>query len=330
MTFSAYVVDRTADGFTAGFRTLELDDLDDGDVLVRVRYSSVNYKDGLANTPDGRVVRRYPCVPGIDLAGVVEASQHPDIRPGEAVFATGFDLGVSHHGGYAEFARLPAAWLLRPPEGLTLRDTMALGTAGFTAALAIQALERHGVEPGDGDVLVTGAGGGVGSLAVALLARAGYRVVASTGRAALSPFLQRLGAAAVIGREEVLSGAPRGLGRARWAAVIDTVGGATLAHALSQTKPGGAVASIGLAGGAELDASVFPFILRGVALLGIDSAYHPAERRPAVWARLAGPWRPPLDDPELVREIPFSELPSALTAILAGRLVGRTVVTIAD
>ncbi|MBE3590632.1 MAG: oxidoreductase [Firmicutes bacterium] len=324
-TFRAYLVEQTEEGFRAGLARLAEDRLPPGEVTVRVAYTSVNYKDGLATLPDGKVVRAYPMVPGIDLAGTVVASADPRFRPGQAVLATGYDLGVSHFGGYAELARLPADWLLPLPEGLTLREAMALGTAGFTAALAIARMQENGLTPGTGPVLVTGATGGVGSLAVNILAKLGYEVAASTGKAGEHEYLRRLGAAAVLDRAET-TGPGRPLEKARWAGAVDTVGAATLPYVLRTTRPWGTVALLGNAGGAAFETTVFPFILRGVSLLGIDSAYCPMERRRELWRRLAGEWKPPALDLIASEEVDLDGLPDALGRILRGGLRGRVVV----
>lgn len=324
-TFRAYLVESTEEGFRAGLTRLTPDRLPPGEVTVRVTYSSVNYKDGLATLPDGKAVRAYPMVPGIDLAGTVVESSDPRFRAGDAVLATGYDLGVSHFGGYAEFARVPADWLLPLPAGLTLREAMALGTAGFTAALAIQRMQENGLTPGAGPVLVTGATGGVGSLAVNMLAKLGYEVVASTGKTAEHEYLRRLGASAVLDRAET-SGPGRPLEKARWAGAVDTVGGDTLAYILRTTKPWGTVALMGNVGGAPFSSTVFPFILRGVSLLGVDSAYCPMERRRAIWQRLAGEWKPPALDAIASDEVDLDGLPEALGRILRGQMRGRTVV----
>ncbi|HEY8489294.1 MAG TPA: acryloyl-CoA reductase [Thermaerobacter sp.] len=328
--FAAYVVERLEDGsLRQGVRTLTPADLPTGEVTIRVAYSGVNYKDGLASRPDGRVVRSYPIVPGIDLAGKVAESTDPRFRPGDPVLVTGYELGVSHHGGYAEMARVPAQWVVPLPRGLDLREAMILGTAGFTAALALHRLEEHGLAPGDGPVLVTGASGGVGSVAVAILARRGYEVVASTGKAGAEDYLRRLGAARVIPREQVAVAGGKPLEKQQWAAAIDAVGGDTLAHILRTTRYGGAVAAIGLTGGSQLNTTVFPFILRGIALLGIDSVYCPMPLRMRIWQRLAGDLRPPSLESLVHGEVGLSGLPAAFEDVLAGRVRGRILVRIA-
>ncbi|HEY8488637.1 MAG TPA: acryloyl-CoA reductase [Thermaerobacter sp.] len=329
-SFKAYLVERDGDGsLRQGVRTLGAGDLPPGEVTLRVAYSGVNYKDGLASRPDGRVVRSYPMVPGIDLAGKVVESADPRFRPGDPVLVTGFELGVSHYGGYAEYARVPAQWIVPLPRGLDLREAMILGTAGFTAALALHRLEEHGLAPGQGPVLVTGATGGVGSVAVAILARRGYEVVASTGKAGAVEYLKRLGASRVIPRSEVAVQGGKPLEKQLWAAAIDAVGGDTLAHVLRTTRYGGAVAAVGLTGGSQLNTTVFPFILRGVSLLGIDSVYCPMPLRMRIWQRLAGDLRPPALDALVCREVGLDELPEAFADVLAGRVRGRILVRVA-
>ena len=323
--FRAFVVERTADGLDRRVRELSPAELPPGDVLVRVEWSSVNYKDGLAAQPEGRVARISPLVPGIDLAGTVVESAAPSIPPGSAVLAHGYELGVSHHGGYAEYARLPADWIVPLPAGLTTREAMAIGTAGYTAAMAIVALEARGLAPGAGSVLVTGASGGLGRPAVAILAARGYEVWAATGKPEEADRLRGLGAAGILSRDEVSAPSERPLESGRWAGAIDAVGGPTLPYILRTLRPGAAVAACGNAGGAAFTTSVYPFILRGVALLGMDSANVPIAERRALWARLAADLRPPRLD-EAVTEIGLDELASALDAIVAGAARGRWVV----
>jgi acrylyl-CoA reductase (NADPH) len=323
--FRAFVVERTADGLDRRVRELSPAELPPGDVLVRVEWSSVNYKDGLAAQPEGRVARISPLVPGIDLAGTVVESAAPSIPPGSAVLAHGYELGVSHHGGYAEYARLPADWVVPLPAGLTTREAMAIGTAGYTAAMAIVALEARGLAAGAGPVLVTGASGGLGRHAVAILAARGYEVWAATGKPEEADRLRGLGAAGILTRAEVSAPSERPLESGRWAGAIDAVGGPTLPYILRTLRPGAAVAACGNAGGAAFTTSVYPFILRGVALLGMDSANVPIAERRALWARLAADLRPPRLD-EAVTEIGLDELASALDAIVAGAARGRWVV----
>ncbi len=317
----AFVAEKDGDEVARGVR--ELDELGDGDVLVRVEYSSVNYKDALATIPKGGVARISPLVPGIDLAGVVEEA--PDgaaVKAGDAVLAHGYELGMSHHGGFAEYARVPAGWVVPLPPGLSAREAMAIGTAGYTAALSVLALERRGLSAADGPVLVTGATGGVGSMAVDMLAGRGYEVVASSGKDA-GEFLTSLGAASVISREDVIGDAKRPLAKPVWAGAVDCVGGAVLPGVVRGLRYGGAVAASGNTGGIGLELTVLPFILRGVALLGIDSAQTPIGDRIETWHRIAGDLRPRHAD---AREIGLDELDGALTAILAGESRGRTLV----
>jgi len=300
-------------------------DLPDGDVTVAVSHSSLNYKDGLIVTGSGRIARSYPMVCGIDLAGVVEASDSPDWRPGDEVLVTGWGLSETHPGGYTQRQRVRAEWLTRRPAAFTLAQCMAIGTAGLTAMLCLLALEHAGLEPGDGgEVLVTGAGGGVGSVAIALLAATGHRVAASTGRAELHDYLRGLGAAEIVERSELDTPA-KPLESARWDAAIDTVGSQTLATVLAGTRYGGAVAACGRAGGTDLPTTVAPFILRGVSLLGIDSVMCPAPRREQAWSRLEQDL--PLDQLDAITTIePLARVPDLAADILAGRIRGRVVI----
>jgi acrylyl-CoA reductase (NADPH) len=326
--FRALVADSDGDEVRRDMRELSTDDLPAGDVTVRVGWSSVNYKDALAVSPKGRVARGYPLVPGIDLAGEVIASDDPRVALGEQVIVHGHDLGVAHHGGFAELARVPGDWVVPLPDGLDAREAMALGTAGFTAALSIVRLEEHGLSPGSGPVLVLGATGGVGSTAVAMLAQLGYEVHASTGKDDEADFLRRLGAAEVLSREETSAESPRPMESERWAAAVDPVGGAALAYALRTLRYGGAVASSGLTGGTELNTTVFPFILRGVSLLGIDSVATPMDLRRRVWERMAGDLRPSVLEEQITREIGLDDVDPLLDDVLAGRARGRTVVRV--
>jgi acrylyl-CoA reductase (NADPH) len=323
-TFRAIRVDKADAGTVASYVDFDEADLMDGDVTVDVTHSTVNYKDGLAITGKSPVVRRFPMIPGIDFAGVVAASSHTGFKPGDRVVLTGWGVGETHLGGYAQRARVKGDWLLPLPDGLTAAQAMAMGTAGLTAALSVLALERYGMAPSAGSAIVTGASGGVGSVAVTLLASAGWRVIASTGRPEEADYLKSLGAAEVIERAE-LSAPGRPLGKERWAAGVDSVGSNTLANLLAQTKYHGAVAACGLAQGMDLPASVAPFILRGVSLLGIDSVMCPLDRRRAAWARLARD----LDAAKLAAittTIPFDHVIDAARDILAGRVRGRLVV----
>ena len=323
----ALVAEKRDDDVDVSLRTLTRDDLPDGDVTVRVAYSSVNYKDALAVSPKGRVARADVLVPGIDLAGEVVASDSGEFSEGDEVIVHGYDLGVAHHGGYAEFARVPAEWVVPLPEGLSLRQAMALGTAGFTAALAIHRMEHNGQAPARGPVVVTGATGGVGSIAIDMLAGRGYEVIAVTGKAESADYLKSLGASQVILREALPTGS-RPLETTRYAGVIDNVGGEMLANLLRQVDFWGNVASIGLAGGANLETTVLPFILRGVNLLGINSSATRRAERLAVWERIAGDCAPRHLDHIVTRTIAFADLPGAFQPHIDGKVTGRTVVKI--
>ncbi|MEB4615391.1 acrylyl-CoA reductase family protein [Leucobacter sp. M11] len=321
--FSALIAVETGDGVSAEVTTLGVEDLPPGEVLIRVRSSSANYKDALALTVGGGVVREYPRVPGIDLAGIVVASDSPDVLVGTPVLAHGYAIGTGAHGGYAEYARVPAEQVV-PLGALDAREAMAIGTAGFTAAMSVQALQTHGITPGDGPVLVTGASGGVGSVSVDLLSGLGYEVVASSGKADVEAHLLGLGAARVIGRLTEDESEPRPLARAEWAAAVDTVGGATLARVLGALRYGGIVAASGLTGGTALDTTVLPFILRGVTLAGMDSVQLGIDARRRLWARLATDLRP-ARLAALTNDAPVREAPRVLASILAGSHSGRTV-----
>lgn len=325
-TFKAYVLDKTDAGFSAGVQQLELGDLPAGEVTVRVQYSSINYKDGLACLEESPVVRAYPMVPGIDLAGIVSESTDPRFTAGQEVVAIGRELGVSRFGGFAEYARLPGDWLEPLPQGLTLKEAMALGTAGFTAALSIQRLEENGLKPGDGPVLVTGASGGVGTTAVSMLAGLGYEVYASTGKRDEHGFLRDLGAAQILSREDVSGQSESPLGPERWAACVDPVGGDTLAYLLRTTRYRGSVASCGLTGGRTVNTSVHPFILRGVNLLGIDSVMCPAEVRRPLWVRMGADLKPRHLIESIAHEVDLDGISSIVSSILAGEIKGRTIV----
>lgn len=328
MTFRALVVEKDAEGKThAAVQTLDDAALPDGEVTVAVEYSTVNYKDGLCLGSGGGLVRTYPHVPGIDFAGVVEASDDARYRPGDRVVLTGWRVGEAHWGGYAQKARVKADWLVPLPAGLTTRAAMAVGTAGFTAVLAVMALEAHGLQPGQGPVLVTGAAGGVGSVAVALLARAGYEVAGVTGRPETEDYLRALGAARIVPRAELAETVKRPLEPETWAGCIDAVGGAMLARVLGQMKHGASVAAVGLAGGAALPATVIPFLLRGVNLLGIDSVTQPYATRVTAWNRIAREM--PMDLLEgMISTATLADLPRLGAAILAGQVRGRVVVDV--
>ena len=326
MPFKAVRADKTDAGQNVRFVEMDEAELMDGDVTVRVTHSTVNYKDGLALSGKSPIPRRFPMVLGVDLAGVVETSQHPGFRPGDEVILNGFGLSETHFGGYAERARVKGDWLVKLPGGWTRAEAMAVGTAGYTAALSVLAIEAAGVKPAFGPAVVTGAAGGVGSVAIALLAKAGWSVIASTGRASEADYLKNLGASDIIDRA-TLSAPGKPLGKERWAAGIDSVGSTTLANVLAQTSYGGAVAACGLAGGMDLPASVAPFILRGIKLLGIDSVNCPMAPRLAAWARIAGE----LDRAALAKmtqTIPFDRVFAAGADILAGKVRGRIVVEI--
>jgi acrylyl-CoA reductase (NADPH) len=325
-TFKAIRIDKAEKGTTAALAQFDEAELMDGDVTVRVEWSTVNYKDGLAVTGKAPVVRRFPMVAGIDFAGTVEQSSHSAWKAGDKVVCTGWGMGETHLGGYAEKARVKGDWLVRLPDGLSAREAMAIGTAGFTAMLAILALEKRGVTQKSGPVVVTGAAGGVGSVATAVLGKLGYHVIASTGRMSEAPYLKSLGAAEVIDRNE-LSGPPKPLAKERWAGGVDSVGSTTLANLLSMTKYGGAIAACGLAAGMDLPSSVAPFILRGVCLLGIDSVMCPLEPRKAAWARLARDLdRAKLS--EITHEISLDQVIATGPKILEGQVRGRIVVKI--
>jgi acrylyl-CoA reductase (NADPH) len=328
--FPAFVVRRQDDDVvTSSVEELGPDDLPGGEVLIKVSWSSVNYKDGMVAVPGNRVARISPLVPGVDLAGVVVASEDPALTPGTEVLAHGGDLGVARHGGYAGYARIPAGCALALPDGLTARAAMAIGTAGFTAALSLDQLEQHGLRPGDGPVLVTGASGGVGSFAVALLSARGYEVVASTGKSDEHAWLRRMGAANVIGRDDLDEAGGRVLGPEHWAGAVDCVGGETLARVLQSLRYGAAVAASGLTGGTTVQTTVFSFITRGVALLGVDSVRTPTERRRHIWGRLATDLLPPHLDDLIAGEVPLDGVSDALSDILAARVRGRLLVRVA-
>lgn len=326
MSFNALLATKTGDTITAGVVPLTEQDLMPGDVTVAVEYSTVNYKDALALSGRSPVIRTFPLIPGIDLAGVVETSTHPGFAPGDRVLVNGWGLSQTHHGGYAQKARVPGEWLVKIPAAFSSRDAMAVGTAGYTAMLSVLALEHGGVSPDHGDILVTGANGGAGSIAIALLSTLGYRVVASTGRLEESAYLKALGAAEIIDRATLSApGAP--IAKERWAGAIDAVGSHTLANVLAQTRYRGVVAAFGLAQGADLPGSVLPFILRNVTLAGIDSVNAPYAAREQAWTRLAAD----LDLGKLARTtqmIGLAEVPALADQVLQGRVQGRTVVDV--
>lgn len=326
-TFKAIVVEKSDSGQIVSLTEFDETKLMDGDVTVGVEWSTVNYKDGLAVTGKAPVVRRWPMIAGVDLAGTVEHSVHPDWKPGDKVILNGWGLGETHLGAYAQKARVKGDWLVRLPSSMSTRDAMAIGTAGYTAMLAVMALERYGLKPEGGPLVVTGAAGGVGSVAVAILAKLGFQVTASTGRPEEADYLKRLGASDILERKQ-LTGPVRPLAKERWAGGIDSVGSTTLANVLSMIRYRGAVAACGLAGGMDLPTSVAPFILRGVALLGIDSVYRPRADREEAWKRLEFD----LDRAKLTEmstEIGLADVIEAGQQIVDGRVRGRIVVKIA-
>ena len=327
--FKAYRLTEADKKVRGEFVDCSLDDLDPGDVVVRVAYSDVNYKDALAATGKGRILRRPQCIGGIDFSGTVVSSSNPRFVKGDAVLGVGFDLGVSHHGGYAEYARVPADWLVKLPQGMSLWDAMAFGTAGFTAGIAIVRMEQNGLKPANGPVIVDGATGGVGSIAIASLAKLGYHVVALTGKANEADWLKKLGAAEVKLRSEIDLTKIKPLDKTIWAGAVDNLGGEILAWMASTMKVNGVIASIGLAASASLNTTVMPFILRGVSLLGINSTDSPSgELRQEVWRRLAGDLRPPRLK-EMAETIPFDQLPSVFERFIGARVRGRVVVDLA-
>jgi putative YhdH/YhfP family quinone oxidoreductase len=328
--FQALVVRKDDDGAChCQIETRSLADLPESEVLIRVRYSSLNYKDALSANGNRGVTRRYPHTPGIDAVGTVARSTVPEFTPGMDVLCMGYDLGMNTPGGFAEYIRVPAAWVMELPTGLSPLESMQLGTAGFTAAQCVHALLSHGLEPDDGPVLVSGATGGVGSLALRLLAHLGYQAVAVTGKPDLEPYLLSLGAAEVIGRDRLLRGTGRMLLRERWAGVVDTVGGAILANAIKATRYGGMVTCCGNAASGDLPLNVYPFILRGITLAGIDSANCPMSRRRKIWAQLAGPWKL-ADLDTLARIVSLAELDGEIDRMLQGRARGRVVVDLGE
>ena len=325
--FKALVLEENDGKVSASLQELEESRLPDGDVTVAVDYSTLNYKDGMIVNGIGRLVRHYPHVPGVDFAGTVSESAHPDFAAGDKVVLTGWRVGEAHWGGYAQKARVKGDWLVPLPKGLDAKRAMAIGTAGFTAMLAVMALEEHGVTPAKGEVLVTGAAGGVGSVAVALLAKLGYQVAASTGRAETHDYLRTLGADNIVERAELAEPATRPLDKERWAGAIDSVGGTTLAHLLTQMAYRGSVAAVGLAGGNKLETTVIPFLLRGVNLLGIDSVMCPAAQRKAAWQRLTTDL--PMEKLDgMINEATLGDLQHLAGEILKGQIKGRVVVDV--
>jgi acrylyl-CoA reductase (NADPH) len=326
--FKAFMVNKTEDDFSAVVKTIGLEDLPSGEVTIKVAYSSVNFKDGLASIPNGKIVRSYPFVPGIDLAGTVVRSDDSRFKEGDEVIATSYEIGVSHYGGFSEYARIPGDWIVPLPEGLNLREAMVFGTAGFTAALSVHRLEENGLTPEKGKVLVTGATGGVGSVAVAMLAKRGYHVVASTGKETEHDYLREIGAAEIISREDLVGEKVKPLDKQLWAAAVDPVGGKTLSAILSKLDYNGSAAVSGLTGGTDVATTVFPFILRGINLLGIDSVYCPMETRKILWQRMATDLKPEGLLETIQNEVTLEELPEVLSSILKGENRGRTIVKI--
>lgn len=328
MGFKAYLINQDDGKVVSAFTTLEESQLDAGEVTIAVTHSSINYKDALAATGAGRIIRRFPCIGGIDLAGKVLSSGDPRFSAGDDVIATSYDIGVAHHGGYAERARVPADWVVKRPSGLSLGESMALGTAGFTAALAVVRMEHDGLKPENGPVIVSGATGGVGSIAIEILAGLGYHVVALTGKEAETDYLKGLGAKEVMLRQSLDLAKIKPLGKETWAGAVDNLGGDVLSWMASTMQVGGTLASIGLAASMNFNTTVAPFILRGVSLLGIDSVNCPMPQRSAVWERLATDMKP-RHLAAMTRHIAFADLPAAFDDYIAGRVKGRVVVDIA-
>lgn len=326
-SFKALVVNKTDNEFSVQVKTLQSNDLPEKGVLIKVKYSGINYKDGLATIPSGKIVSTYPFVPGIDLAGTVVESDDERYKKGDEVIATSYEIGVSHYGGFSDYARIPADWIIPLPEGLTLKEAMIYGTAGFTAALSVQRLQENNITPEKGKVLVTGATGGVGSLAISMLSTLGYQVVASTGKTEAHEYLQGIGASEIISREDVNNGKVRPLDKQLWAGAVDPVGGETLAAIVSKLHYNGAVAVSGLTGGTQVPTTVFPFILRGIRLIGIDSVFCPMEDRKPLWTRMATDLKPHHLEETIDKEITLEDLPDALPLILQGKAKGRTLVT---
>ncbi|WP_405152279.1 acryloyl-CoA reductase [Paenibacillus sp. FSL K6-0108] len=324
---NALLVEKNLEDFSVSVKTIPFEQLPTGDVLIKVAYSSINYKDALATNSEGKIVKHYPFVPGIDLSGHVVSSVDSRFHQGQKVIVTGYELGVSHYGGLSEYACVPAEWVVPLPENLTLKEAMIYGTAGFTAALSIKRLEDNGVLPQNGKVLVTGATGGVGGVAVAIFNKKGYDVTASTGKSQAADYLKLIGAREVITRDEVQTG-NKPLNKQLWQAAVDPVGGQQLASILSKIMYGGSVAVSGLTGGSNLPTTVLPFILRGVNLLGIDSVYCPQDERIHLWKEMAGEMKPTSLEMLIDREILLHEVPEALSAVLNSKTFGRILVRV--
>jgi len=327
--FKAFLIEEAEEGVNSSFKTIDTADLDPGEVLIKTAYSSVNFKDALAATGAGKIIRRFPCVGGIDLSGVVVESSSDEFKVGQEVIATSYDIGVAHHGGYAEYCRVPAKWIVPMPTGLDLFSSMALGTAGFTAGLAVERMEHNGLNPDAGPVLVNGATGGVGGIAIDILSAMGYDVTAMTGKPDQSDYLKSLGAAEVLDTASLDLTKIRPLGRETWAGVVDNLGGDILAWLASTVKVGGAIASIGLAASFKFNTTVMPYILRGVTLAGIDSVNAEMEVRRKVWGRLATDMKPKNLD-KIVTTVAFDDLPATFEAVMQAKMRGRSVVKISD
>lgn len=327
--FKAFLIEEAEEGVNSSFKTIDTADLDPGEVLIKTAYSSVNFKDALAATGAGKIIRRFPCVGGIDLSGVVVESSSDEFKVGQEVIATSYDIGVAHHGGYAEYCRVPAKWIVPMPTGLDLFSSMALGTAGFTAGLAVERMEHNGLNPDAGPVLVNGATGGVGGIAIDILSAMGYDVTAMTGKPDQSDYLKSLGAAEVLDTASLDLTKIRPLGRETWAGVVDNLGGDILAWLASTVKVGGAIASIGLAASFKFNTTVMPYILRGVTLAGIDSVNAEMEIRRKVWVRLATDMKPKNLD-KIVTTVAFDDLPAIFQKVMQAKMRGRSVVKISD
>ena len=327
--FKAFLIEEAEEGVNSSFKTIDNADLDPGEVLIKTAYSSVNFKDALAATGAGKIIRRFPCVGGIDLSGVVVESSSDEFKVGQEVIATSYDIGVAHHGGYAEYCRVPAKWVVPMPAGLDLFSSMALGTAGFTAGLAVERMEHNGLNPDAGPVLVNGATGGVGGIAIDILSALGYDVTAMTGKPDQSDYLKSLGAAEILDTASLDLAKIRPLGRETWAGVVDNLGGDILSWLASTVKVGGAIASIGLAASFKFNTTVMPYILRGVTLAGIDSVNAEMEVRRKVWGRLATDMKPKNLD-KIVTTVAFDDLPATFEAVMQAKMRGRSVVKISD